>query len=686
MAEKITQEQKKEMLEEAVTYKSAAEAGETCKSLGKILFSSRALGIACRFKGIDYVKALVENGATFVCDYTKVLSIIYYWRTDFSLTLLDINEAHKRSVSFHEADQCFTNTFSPNSERKELKILPREERLKSAEYLLDNIEKCELNTNNFFMLCIISGDEDFINLCRKKGVKFSDEYVEMLTQSSRKLPNEWSDFCEMVCELDFDDFRAAIENIRRECGGAEINFTDIMRAFLKPCLGNVDFFKFVLDNFNQAKMNQKSILHDIINENAIPCLPVVEKLGWLKMPRKRDEYIQYASENGKTEVTAWLMDFKNRTADFAAERDKAEKKIQRELNAAPDSLSVIKQTWGFTKRKDGTLCITNYKGGGTVVEVPEKLGKNTVTAIGRGAFSPYGPRKTDEIKANMKNLTKVILPKTVNTIEENAFSSCRELLEVNIPDGVEKIEDDTFNFCKKLKSIQIPNSVKTIGQRAFNGCSAIKELVIPNGVVEIGEQAFSQCAGIKSVSLPESLEKIGAYAFDRCENLERINIPDKINEIEKLTFMSCKKLKAIEIPETVKNIGEFALVNCESLEHIKIPNGISLIEQYTFAACTNLKSIELPDTLEKIRKNAFDRCSSLKHIELPNSVVQIDMCAFKQCPELETVVIPPSVKKIEYIDTVFEDSPKVTVIVEPKSYAERCCKQNKIPYKYKGEE
>lgn len=682
MAEKLTQEQKKETLESAVMCKSAAETGEICKSLGKIHFSARSLGIACRFKGIDYVKALVENGATFVYDYTKVVSMIYYWRTDFALTLLDINEAHKKSVSFHEADQCFTDKFCPNSKRKELTLLPREERLKSASYLLDNAKKCGINTDNFLILCIISGDKDFIELCREKDVKFSEDYIEMLTQSSRKLPNEWSDFCEMVCELDFDDFRAAIENVRRECGGAVINFTDMVRIIIKTHLNNADFFKFVLDNFNQAKMNQKVIIKDIINANAIPCLTVVEELGWLKMPRKRDEYIQYASENGKTEATAWLMDFKNRTADFAAEREKAEKKMQRELNAAPDSLTMLKQTWGFTKREDGTLCITNYKGGGTVVEVPETLGKNTVTAIGRGAFSPYGPRKTDEIKENMKKLTKVVLPKTVNMIDKDAFFSCKELLEINFPEGLEIIESDAFNSCQKLNSIKIPSSVRTIGQRAFNGCTSLQEVVIPNGVIEISEQAFAQCAGIKSVSLPESLERIGAYAFDRCENLEQINIPSKVKEIEKFTFIACGKMKSIEIPETVEKIGEFALINCASLEQIKIPHGITVIEQYTFAACANLKSIEFPDTLEKIRKNAFDRCRSLKHVELPNSVVQIDMCAFKQCPKLETVVIPPSVKKIEYVDTVFEESPNVTVIVEPKSYVEKSCEKNGIPYKY----
>lgn len=681
MAENLTQEQKKETLENAVICKSAAETGEVCKSLGKIAFSARALGIACRFKGIEYVKALVENGADFAKRYNKVHTVIYYWRTDFAATLFDINDVLRESNSVEKKDGVFGNVFAENGE--ELAVLPRAERLKIAEYLLDNAEKCMLNTDNFLMNSIFVNDKEFIDLCREKGVKFSEEYVAMLTVGNKKLTVEWSDFSDRLFDLSDENFYAAITNLRQECNGELILFTDMTRIMLKKHLKNAEFFKFVTENFNRKKMNQKAIVENIIKSDALPCLPVVEELGWLKMPRKRDEYIKYATENGKTEITAWLMDFKNRTANFAVERERAEKKMQRELNAAPDSLAVLKQIWGFTKREDGTLRITNYKGADTVVEVPEKLGKNTVTAIGPGAFSPFGPRKTDDVKANMKKLTKVVLPKTVNLIEKDAFMSCRELLEINFPEGVETIEDDAFNFCVNLESIKLPNSLKTIGQRAFNGCSALQELVIPNGVVEIGEQAFSQCYGIKSISLPETLEIIEAYTFDRCEELERITIPNKIKEIKNTVFMGCKKLKSIEIPDNVEKIGKFAFSKCEALEHIKLPNKVTVIEQHTFFDCANLKSIDFPEALEKIRKYAFAGCRSLKHVELPNGLVQIDMCTFKQCPELETAVIPPSVKKIEYIDTVFEDSPKATVIIEQNSYPEKFCIRGKVPYKYK---
>ena len=491
MAEKLTQEQKKETLENAVMCKSAAEAGEICKSFGKIHFSARALGIACRFKGIDYVKALVENGADFANRYSKVHTDLYYWRTDFAATLFDINEVLRKSNSVQEEDDVFGDVF-PAANGENLTVLPRGERLKIAEYLLDNAEKCLLNTDNFLMNSILVNDREFIDLCRKKGMKFSEDYVAMLTVGNKKLTVEWSDFSNVMFELSENNFYAAITNLRQECNGELINFTDIVRIMLKSHLDNVDFFRFVLDNFNRAKMNQKAIVEDIIDTESLPCLPVVEEIGWLKMPRKRDDYIKHASDEGKTECTAWLMDFKNRTADFAAEREKAEKKMQRELNADPNSVGELKQIWTYKKQDDGTLIITSYKGSATVVTIPEKIGKDTVTAIGEYALAGGSPRATEQHRQIRKKITKITVPDTVNRIESNAFDGCLALREVNLPNGITEIASNTFSSCRSLETVKIPDSVTKIDKFAFKLCDNLKSVIIPPSVTIIENDTDSK--------------------------------------------------------------------------------------------------------------------------------------------------------------------------------------------------
>ncbi len=72
------------------------------------------------------------------------------------------------------------------------------------------------------------------------------------------------------------------------------------------------------------------------------------------MPRGRgrllhDRLLAGTVGDEQTECSAWLLEFKNRTADFAAERDRAEKRMMRELNANPNSVTELKKIWGYEK-------------------------------------------------------------------------------------------------------------------------------------------------------------------------------------------------------------------------------------------------------------------------------------------------------------------------------------------------
>ena len=90
-------------------------------------------------------------------------------------------------------------------------------------------------------------------------------------------------------------------------------------------------------------MSQIRLMKKLVDKELVSCLVIAEKMGWLKFSKKRDELIHHAVENGKTESAAWLLNFKNRTPDFAAERKKAEKKLMEELNAGPNSIHLRKQ-------------------------------------------------------------------------------------------------------------------------------------------------------------------------------------------------------------------------------------------------------------------------------------------------------------------------------------------------------
>lgn len=232
-------------------------------------------------------------------------------------------------------------------------------------------------------------------------------------------------FSGFAAEASIDDFSAVAEKLFELVGEPLYNTFGEYRysSSYRDKFYDPKFFETLLKCFSGKQMRKQATMQEIINKNDTGLLALCAKYGWLKMPHIRDAMISYANEKNSTECTAFLLDFKNRTADLAKERENAEKKMLRELNANPDPNSVaeLKKIWKYEKRADGTLIITGYKGDERLVTIPEKIGKSTVTAIGELAFSPKAPRLTYEKEMQRVLIEKIIVPPTVKTIGRRAF-------------------------------------------------------------------------------------------------------------------------------------------------------------------------------------------------------------------------------------------------------------------------
>ena len=436
---------------------------------------------------------------------------------------------------------------------------------------------------------------------------------------------------------------------------------------------------------NTKHLNRIGEMKRFIDENKLEHLAVCAKNGWLKLSATRDKMIQYASDNNKTEALAWLLDFKNRTADFAAERKRAEKKAERELNADPNSAAVLRRVWSWKKQEDGTLIITSYRGTHTDITVPSTIGKDTVTTIGERAFSPNAAGLKREQKAFRETIRRIELPDSIRSIGNGAFRYCRGLSRFVIPDSVEVIADEAFSCCFELAEIVIPDTVKELGSSVFSGCMKLRSVKLPESVTEIGDSMFSNCKALGQITLPKSIRRIGKSVFCGCASLSAVDIPDGVTEIGMQAFSYCRAFTELIIPDTVTGIGNGAFEWCTDLRSIKLPESISEIGNYMFTRCDALKSITLPAAVRNIKMGAFSGCGSLQEIVIPEGAVEIEHEAFANCGALKTVVIPASVTMIAYASdkTVFDGSDNVTAIVEPNSYAEEYCKEHNIKFKYK---
>lgn len=263
----------------------------------------------------------------------------------------------------------------------------------------------------------------------------------------------------------------------------EYRYSDAYREkFFEPL-----FFETLLKFYDDKAMRKQMTMKEIIDKNSPALLALCAEYGWLKLPRIRDAIISYSQEKNATECTAFLLEFKNKNFDLQAERVKAEKKMERELNADPNSVIELKKIWGYKKLENGGLIITSYKGTRLEIIVPAKIGKDVVVEIGAAAFCPFSRRITPEAREARKAVTKITLPKSVRVIGKGAFWDCEALESVNIPEGVEVIRENTFAECYSLERLVIPRSVKSIERRAFHAC---KRLTL---VVERGSYAEEYC-------------------------------------------------------------------------------------------------------------------------------------------------------------------------------------------------
>lgn len=482
--EKTEPWQKVHILEEAVMAQTPSEVAELYSSLGKVEFTARALGLACHYCGLDMVRALVEGGAKFTYDFEAIKPL--YKRAKHNDEDLYPGENFATALT----SGCYATFDIDLCVGYKRPMLPIDDRLRILSYLYKTADKTGFDGDELLFFAYLSGEQEITELLKKHGAVISQKWIDIITNGNNA-GDKWGYYCWRLKRLSNEDFFSRLTAIISEIGERKLRMTELFWEQNKMRLGMPGYMKFLFENFDLSKMNKTMLMKEIIASGDIECLEIIANDGWLKQPKKRDEMITFATENNKTECAAWLLDFKNRTADLAAERARAEKKAQRELNAAPDSETVLKQFWSFKKRPDGSVIITGYKGNKTEFTVPSRIGRSEVREIDMLAFSPLAPRLSSEVKELRRTITGVTLPGTVRKIGEQAFTLCRSLETVIIPEGVNEFGFHVFSKCANLESVELPRSLAKVddvmedsGLNMFDGSPNVTAAVYPESFAE----------------------------------------------------------------------------------------------------------------------------------------------------------------------------------------------------------
>ena len=100
--------------------------------------------------------------------------------------------------------------------------------------------------------------------------------------------------------------------------------------------------------------------------------------------------------------------------------------------------------------------------------------------------------------------------------------------------------------------IVLPDTITTIGNSAFSGCSALTSIRAPE-VVTIGNDVFTGCTSLTSADIPAAAT-IGDYAFETCAALARITFGVTPPTLGTTIFsgINAARMITIEIPESAK--------------------------------------------------------------------------------------------------------------------------------------
>ena len=258
---------------------------------------------------------------------------------------------------------------------------------------------------------------------------------------------------------------------------------------------------------------------------------------------------------------------------------------------------------------------------------------------------------------------------SVNRIGERAFSYCSGITSVVIPKSVASVENYAFSDCSSLTNLHIENAGTALsfgsygnsenGATRFQGCPLVTVYLgrnlsyYYNANVSNVYAPFYNIKTLKKVTIGNNVGSIGEKLFDY-SGMECLIIGRNVTSIKNVysynTSCSIKSIvnfSSLNITKGSTEYGgiarnaEYVYNNCTTVDDFVFSTSGSV--NYLVAYTGNETSIELPDGYNggnyEIAGFAFSGCTGLESVEIPNSVTSIGQKAFYDCSGLKSVTV-----------------------------------------------
>lgn len=164
-----------------------------------------------------------------------------------------------------------------------------------------------------------------------------------------------------------------------------------------------------------------------------------------------------------------------------------------------------------------------------------------------------------------------------HAIPEKAFWNNNHIERIVLPKELLHINNQAFELCVSLEEVIFNTEITNIGYNVFMNCISLKSIDLSkcSELNNIGLWMFVGCENLTSVKFPSSIETIYSSGFSNCTSLEKIDLShSNLKEIQDWTFYKCVSLKEVLLPKSIKKLGLISFEDCSNLQNFTVMSPI----------------------------------------------------------------------------------------------------------------
>ena len=210
--------------------------------------------------------------------------------------------------------------------------------------------------------------------------------------------------------------------------------------------------------------------------------------------------------------------------------------------------------------------ITAYIGTSVDVIIPRMIGGVPVENISYNTFEcardyVHSGMATNQKEGDWLPMRCLILPETLKSIEDSAFTNCYDLETVICYAPLENTNRGLFEECKGLKTVIFVNGVGEMDNYLFNYCKNLKTVWWKGQVNRIGVQCFG-ATGLEQLCV--NAKSVDISAFAGSEDLKEIHIRSGVEHFNMTAFAMLSGIETICLEDIDPEVLEPDWVNLQN--------------------------------------------------------------------------------------------------------------------------